>query len=204
MDAAFVGSWRPHRPQGPIMAQFTSPGPKYSVPGTTGYLDHIPTKTRAPAYSFHGLQGLRPPMDDSCSPGPQYYVPPSVTRNGKSRVPAHRFCGLPEVKTETTPGPSDYSIERANKHLYKCAPAQSLSFCHKPVQSNQTPGPDTYTLPRLVGPNTAYTHASPCYSINAMSKHNSHSDDLAKTPGPAAHPKVELEVYKKRAPMYTM
>ena len=36
MDGAWVGTWRPHRPRGPIMAQFTSPGPKYSIPGTTG------------------------------------------------------------------------------------------------------------------------------------------------------------------------
>ena len=36
MDGAFVGTWRPHRPRGPIMAQFTSPGPKYSIPGATG------------------------------------------------------------------------------------------------------------------------------------------------------------------------
>lgn len=36
MDGAFVGTWRPHRPRGPIMAQFTTPGPKYSIPGATG------------------------------------------------------------------------------------------------------------------------------------------------------------------------
>lgn len=36
VDGAWVGTWRPHRPRGPIMAQFTSPGPKYSIPGTTG------------------------------------------------------------------------------------------------------------------------------------------------------------------------
>ncbi|XP_065514293.1 uncharacterized protein LOC136002982 [Caloenas nicobarica] len=44
MDRARVGTWRPHGPWGPIMAQFTSPGPKYSVRGTTGYLNHNPLK----------------------------------------------------------------------------------------------------------------------------------------------------------------
>ncbi|XP_069653752.1 ciliary microtubule associated protein 1A-like [Haliaeetus albicilla] len=63
--------------------------------------------------------------------------------------------------------------------------------------------PGTYTLPRLAGPNTAYTHASPCYSMKGKSKHNGFAEDLSKTPGPAAFPKVELDIYKKRAPMYT-
>ncbi|XP_065496236.1 uncharacterized protein LOC135991480 [Caloenas nicobarica] len=43
MDRARVGTWRPHGPWGPIMAQFTSPGPKYSVRGTTG--DYCPEKS---------------------------------------------------------------------------------------------------------------------------------------------------------------
>ncbi|XP_075345477.1 ciliary microtubule associated protein 1A-like [Mycteria americana] len=201
MDGAWVGTWRPHRPRGPIMAQFTSPGPKYSIPGTTGYLDHNPTKTKAPAYTF---RGAKPPVADSCSPGPRYYVPPSITRNGKYVAPAQHICGLPKIKTEITPGPSDYSTDKANKHLYKCAPAQSMAFRHKAVTTDQTPGPGTYTLPRLVGPNTAYTHASPCYSLKGKSKHRGFAEDLSKTPGPAAFPKVELDVYKKRAPMYTM
>ncbi|KAM6107483.1 ciliary microtubule associated protein 1A-like [Phoenicopterus ruber ruber] len=176
MDGAWVGTWRPHRPRGPIMAHFTSPGPKYSIPGTT----------------------------DTCSPGPRYYVLPSITRNGKSVAPAQHICGLPKIKTEITPGPSDYATDKANKHLYKCAPAQSMAFRHKAVRTDQPPGPGTYTLPRLVGPNTAYTHASPCYSMTGKRKHNGFAEDLAKTPGPAAFPKVELDIYKKRAPMYTM
>ncbi|XP_075597685.1 uncharacterized protein LOC142599819 [Balearica regulorum gibbericeps] len=36
MDGAWVRTWRPHHPWDPILAQFTSPRPKYSVPGTTG------------------------------------------------------------------------------------------------------------------------------------------------------------------------
>ncbi|GAB0187579.1 outer dense fiber protein 3-like [Grus japonensis] len=200
-DGAYVGTWRPHRPRGPILAQFTSPGPKYSIPGTTGYLAHNPTKTKAPAYT---LRGAKPPMTDSSSPGPRYYVQPSITRHGKHTAPAQHICGLPKVKTEITPGPSDYSTDKADKHLYQCAPVQSMAFRHKALKTNQSPGPGTYTLPRLVGPNTAYTHASPCYSMKGKSKHNGFAEDLSKTPGPAAFPKVELDIYKKKAPMYTM
>ncbi|XP_049683113.1 outer dense fiber protein 3-like [Accipiter gentilis] len=201
VDGAWVGTWRPHRPRGPIMAQFTSPGPKYSIPGTTGYLVHNPTKTKAPAYTF---QRAKPPGTDSCSPGPRYYVQPSITRNGKYVAPAQHMGRLPKIMTEVTPGPSDYSTDKANQHLYKCVPSPSMAFRHKAFKTSETPGPGTYTLPRLVGPNTAYTHASPCYSMKGKSKHNSFAEDLAKTPGPAAFPKVEVDTYKKRAPVYTM
>lgn len=32
----WVGTWRPHRPRGPIAALYSSPGPKYALPGLTG------------------------------------------------------------------------------------------------------------------------------------------------------------------------
>ena len=32
----WVGSWRPHKPRGPIAAFYSSPGPKYALPGATG------------------------------------------------------------------------------------------------------------------------------------------------------------------------
>ncbi|XP_068265463.1 ciliary microtubule associated protein 1A-like [Nyctibius grandis] len=202
MDGAWVGTWRPHRPRGPIMAQFTSPGPKYSIPRATGYMAHDPTKLKAPVWTFHGT---KPPITDSRSPGPRYYVQPSITRNGKHVVPAHTFCGLPKIMTfDKTPGPSDYSTDRAGKHLYKCAPAPSMGFRLKAFKTDQSPGPNTYTLPRLLGPRTAYTHASPCYSMKGRSKHNDFAQDLSKTPGPAALPRLEMDICKKRAPKYTM
>ncbi|NXS99842.1 ODF3A protein, partial [Jacana jacana] len=105
MDGAWVGTWRPHRPRGPISAQYTSPGPKYGIRGTTGHLDHDPTKTKAPAYSIP--RGKLPSMT-SCSPGPCYLVPATVTRNGRHVAPAQPICGLPKIKTEVTPGPSKY------------------------------------------------------------------------------------------------
>lgn len=51
-DGAYVGTWRPHRPRGPILAQFTSPGPKYSIPGTTGK-----TTIARGVHHTHYLQG---------------------------------------------------------------------------------------------------------------------------------------------------
>ncbi|NWX48340.1 ODF3A protein, partial [Steatornis caripensis] len=107
MERAWVGTWRPHRPRGPVMAQFSSPGPKYSIPGTTGYLTHNPTKAKAPAYSF---QGPKHHKVYDCSPGPCYYIQSSITRNGKYVAPAQHMAGLPKKKTEVTPGPSEYPL----------------------------------------------------------------------------------------------
>ncbi|KAM6075552.1 ciliary microtubule associated protein 1A-like [Chlamydotis macqueenii] len=237
MDGAWVGTWRPHRPRGPVAAQFTGPGPKYSIPGTTGYRDHNPTKTKAPAYTFRGAGSL---VTESCSPGPRYYVQSSITRNGKYVAPAQPICGRHKIRTEVTPGPSeycfsstssgqakraslspcasglpshqltpgrrvperketrlsaascpflfglgqraqlhcssplllrpgDYSVDEADKHRYRRAPAHSMVFRHE-TKDERSPGPGTYTLPRLLGPRTAYTHASPCYSIRGKSK----------------------------------
>ncbi|XP_074023192.1 ciliary microtubule associated protein 1A-like [Numenius arquata] len=199
-NGPWVGTWRPHRPRGPVLAQFTSPGPKYGILGTTGHLAHNPTKTKAPAYSIP-LAKL-PPVT-SCSPGPRYFVPPEITRNGKYVSPAQHICGLPRIKTEITPGPSDYATEKANRQIFKRPPEQPMAFRHKEAQS-QTPGPGTYTLPRLVGPNTTYTTASPCYSMVGKGKRGGFAEDLARTPGPAAFPKVEVDVYKTKSPTYSM
>ncbi|NXB43469.1 ODF3A protein, partial [Leucopsar rothschildi] len=74
----------------------------------------------------------------------------------------------------------------------------------KDFKGYRTPGPAAYTLPRILGPHTAYTHAEPCYSMKWKSQYQSCFQDLAKTPGPAAFAKVDMDVYKPRAPKYTM
>ncbi|CAM4583837.1 unnamed protein product [Caretta caretta] len=200
-DSAWVGTWRPHRPRGPIMAHFTSPGPKYAIQGTTGYLKHNPTKRKAPAYTF---KGARPSLREACSPGPRYYVEPAMTRKGKEVAPAYTMCGRPKVKTEVTPGPSDYSTEKSKKHVYESAPVHSMSFRTGSFRVDSTPGPGAYTIPRVMGPNTVDKTASPCYSMKWKSKLGRFDEDLHKTPGPAAYKKTDTDVYKKRAPKYSM
>lgn len=86
----------------------------------------------------------------------------------------------------------DRGVGRGARHpsssLQQAWQAASLPLrrCSSPCRTHTRslpvplPGPGTYTLPRLVGPNTAYTHASPCYSIKGKSKHNSFAEDLAK------------------------
>ncbi|KAK2513939.1 hypothetical protein Q9966_015964 [Columba livia] len=166
-----------------------------------GYINHNPTKVKAPAYT---CRGAKAPAEGGCSPGPRYYVEPSMTRTGKYVAPAYAITGLPRIKTEITPGPSDYSPEKSNRHIFKCPPEPSMAFRNRGVKTNFTPGPGTYTLPRVLGPNTAHTPASPCYSMKSRSQRDRYDADLAKTPGPAALPKIELDVFKTRAPGYTM
>lgn len=43
----WVGTWRPHRPRGPIAAFYSSPGPKYALPGLTGITNLLDFRTAA-------------------------------------------------------------------------------------------------------------------------------------------------------------
>ncbi|XP_040543449.2 outer dense fiber protein 3-like [Gallus gallus] len=186
---------RPHL--GPV------PQPRAPVlhPGDNRLCGPQPPKARAPAYTF---RGTKPPAAGSCGPGPCYFVEPAITRNGKYVAPGAQLRGRPATKTTVTPGPSDYRTEAANRHVFKCPPVQSMAFRREPLRTDHPPGPGTYTLPRLMGPNTVYTSASPCYSVRGRSQRGRFDEDLAKTPGPAALPKVPVDAYKTRAPAYTM
>uniref|UniRef100_A0A8C6UQZ3 Uncharacterized protein n=1 Tax=Neogobius melanostomus TaxID=47308 RepID=A0A8C6UQZ3_9GOBI len=86
----WVGTWRPHRPRGPINAMYGSPGPKYALPGLTGEKQHSLSKVKAPSYSF-GIRHVPPPSNQS--PGPQYMVPSNVTRVGRVGTPAFSLYG---------------------------------------------------------------------------------------------------------------
>uniref|UniRef100_A0A672TF73 Outer dense fiber of sperm tails 3 like 1 n=1 Tax=Strigops habroptila TaxID=2489341 RepID=A0A672TF73_STRHB len=173
MDGAWVGTWRHHCPHGPIMAQFTSLGPKYSISGTTGkttiarggYLAHNPTKHKAPACTF---ERAKPPIAESCSPGPRYYVLPSITRNRKYVAPVQHICRLPKIKLEVTPRPIEF---------HSSSPSARTHTRSLPIA---LPGPGTYTLPRLVGPNTALIHTNPCCSMRGKSEHDGFAEDLSK------------------------
>ncbi|KAJ6652211.1 hypothetical protein lerEdw1_012977 [Lerista edwardsae] len=199
-SGGWVGTWRPHRPRGPVMAQFSSPGPKYSIQGATGYVSHIPTKRKAPAYSMHGS---RPPLSKECSPGP-YDVPGSMSHRGRKSAPAYTMAGRPRVKVDITPGPASYSPEKSNKVIYKRAPMHSMSFRTKGTKVDATPAPNMYVIPEVLGPHTVATTTSPCYTMVGKSKLGCFDEDLYKSPGPAAYRKPDTEIYKKRAPKYSM
>ncbi|XP_074086758.1 ciliary microtubule associated protein 1A [Macrotis lagotis] len=197
----WVGSWRPHHPRGPIMALYTSPGPKYMIPGTTGFVKHTPTKLRAPAYSFRGAPMV---LAENYSPGPRYSVNPKMLRTGKDLGPAYSILGRYQTKTIMTPGPGEYSPEKSIKYVFNSAPSHSISARTKSFRVDSTPGPAAYMLPMVMGPHTVGKVSQPSFSIKGRSKLGGFSQDLHKTPGPAAYRQTDIQVVKYRAPQYTI
>ncbi|XP_012507415.1 PREDICTED: outer dense fiber protein 3 isoform X2 [Propithecus coquereli] len=176
-EEVWVGTWRPHRPRGPIMALYSSPGPKYLIPPTTGFVKHTPTKLRAPAYSFRGAPML---LAENCSPGPRYSVNPKILRTGKDLGPAFSILGRYHTKTMLSPGPGDYFPEKSTKHVFDSAPSHSISARTKTFRVDSTPGPAAYMLPVVMGPHTVGKVSQPSFSIKGRSKLGSFSDDLHK------------------------
>uniref|UniRef100_A0A8C3TMZ9 ODF3A protein n=1 Tax=Catharus ustulatus TaxID=91951 RepID=A0A8C3TMZ9_CATUS len=151
--------------------------PRLFFPGHPG---HDPTMERAPEYSFGGTEC---PSAATCSPGPRYYIDSSISNTGKHVPQTALVTARSKTKIAVTPGPSETDL------------------CSLPIPF---PGPAAYTLPRVMGPRTASTPAAPCYSMTWKSQHQSCFQDMAKTPGPAAFVKVDLDVYKPKAPKFTM
>lgn len=199
----WVGSWRPHRPRGPIAAFYRGPGPKYLLPSNTGYRLHDPSRPRAPAFTF----GLRlPKQQTSCSPGPGYLVPARLTARGFSRSPAYSLHGRPRLAAlSLTPGPGRYFPERAGNATYPSAPRHSIAPRNWGIDAEQhTPGPAAYSVPSLLGPRVVGKVSAPTYSIYGRSSAGSFFEDLSKTPGPCAYHAVSPGIYKTRAPQFTM
>lgn len=133
IDEPWVGTWRPHKPRGPIAALYGSPGPKYALPaliGTKtelflkpetfircdkrpfvffckGISQHDPTKFKAPVFSF----GARhKEANTNCSPGPRYLIPSNITRKGRNGAPAFSIHGRPkQLQLFRVPGPGQRS-----------------------------------------------------------------------------------------------
>ncbi|XP_069739025.1 ciliary microtubule associated protein 1A-like [Phaenicophaeus curvirostris] len=198
----WVGTWRPHRPRGPIAALYTSPGPKYLLPSGLGFNLHDPSRRRAPAYSF----GLRPPgAREQLSPGPTYLVPPGITARGKAGSPAFSIHGRPRhLPPSSTPGPGRYSPERATHVVFRTAPACSLGARGRAGRSSQTPGPAAYQLPPVLGPRVVTKTSAPNYSISGRSRVGAFYEDHSKSPGPCGYNPVAADVYKQRAPRFSI
>lgn len=198
----WVGSWRPHRPRGPIAALYSSPGPKYGLPTNVGFTLHDPSRYRAPAYSF-GTRRFQ--EQESCSPGPGYLVPPNMTMRGKDWIPAYSIYGRPrDIMPFMTPGPGRYSPEKAGRLAYPSAPMYSLASRTKDFENDQTPGPAAYGLPAMIGPKVVGKPTAPNYSIYGRSMIGSFYEDLSKTPGPCNYRLVDTSIYKNRPPHYSM
>ncbi|XP_061869886.1 ciliary microtubule associated protein 1A-like [Colius striatus] len=198
-DNAWVGSWRPHRPRGPIAALYRGPGPKYMLPTNVGFQQHDLSRSRAPAYSF-GLRLEEQRRDRS--PGPVYLPPPGT---GKASPPAFSIHSRPrDLPLPRLPGPGSYSPERANRLAFPTAPAYTLHDRTKHSSILQTPGPAAYQLPPMLGPRVVDKSSSPSYSMSGRSNVGTFYQDLCKTPGPGNYHTVNADIYKRRAPQFSM
>ncbi|XP_028671157.1 outer dense fiber protein 3-B-like [Erpetoichthys calabaricus] len=198
----WVGSWRPHKPRGPIAALYGSPGPKYALPGATGTSQHDPRKYKYPAYSF-GVRHCS--LTNECSPGPGYLIPPNITKIGRDGTPAYSLYGRPkDLNQFRTPGPGEYSPEKAGRSSFYSAPAYSLSARSKGFRNDQTPGPAAYTLPPMLGPKAVTKSSAPFYSLRGKSTIGSFHEDLQKTPGPGTYKVTDPNIYKSKLPQFSM
>ncbi|XP_060778876.1 ciliary microtubule associated protein 1B-like [Neoarius graeffei] len=198
----WVGSWKPHRPRGPIAALYSGPGPKYALPGATGINEHDPRKWKAPAYSF-GIRHRQ--IRESCTPGPAYLIPSNTTRIGHDGNPAYSLYSRPkDLQPLQTPGPGTYHPEKAASKTFHSSPAYSLSARTKLFRNDQTPGPAAYMLPAVLGPISVCKRSAPNISLSGRSKKGSFHEDLKKTPGPGTYRIVDTNFYRSKSPQYSI
>ncbi|KAM6937882.1 ciliary microtubule associated protein 1B [Xenentodon cancila] len=201
-DAPWVGTWRPHRPKGPIAALYGSPGPKYALPGLTGNFEHDPTKWKAPMFSFGGRHEE---PNSNCSPGPRYLIPSNINRLGYCCTPAFSLHSRPkQPQLVQVPGPGQYSPEHSGKLTFRSAPAYSLTGRRKYGSNNNIPGPATYTLPPMIGSKGVAVPSARYCKLSGRRETGSFHEDLKKTPGPAAYEVVDPYVSRQRPPQYSM
>lgn len=75
---------------------------------------------------------------------------------------------------------------------------------HLSLLEDNTPSPNSYTLPPLLGPKVPTKASVPSYSMAGRADTGSFSEDLAKSPGPGRYNIVPPDVYSKRSPAYSM
>ena len=87
-------------------------------------------------------------------------------------------------------------------HYSSIAIVTNLCSCCAP--EDNTPSPNSYQLPSLLGSKVPNKRSSAAYSMAYRSSTGAFSEDLAKTPGPGHYNAVAPNVYVKKAPVYSM
>ncbi|XP_074662415.1 ciliary microtubule associated protein 1A-like [Tubulanus polymorphus] len=189
----------------PIAAEYSSPGPCYKVPEMLGNKSHDPRSGYfiAPAYSFGIKHGK---FLDDCSPGPCYLPDSLVNRHGRDGTPKYSLYGRPrDCLAFQTPGPGAYSPEKAGPSAYRNHPIHSFGCRHKSRKADQSPAPNNYSLPQMVGKTPqSMKKSAPCYSLTGRQTTGSFHEDLQKTPGPGTYNTVDPNLYKVKQPLHSM
>ncbi|XP_014662383.1 PREDICTED: outer dense fiber protein 3-like [Priapulus caudatus] len=193
----------PNRPV--IAAKERGPGPgRYALPSTVGFNTHDFTKHMNPAHSFgHRLEN--PMFRKDSSPGPTYFINSSVTRWGRDGTPAYSISGrLRDINSFSTPAPGTYSPEQVHPQGERHAPAYSMGSRTRYRQHDNVPSPSCYSLPHLLGSKVPHKGSSPSYTMTGRSKTGAFSEDLAKTPGPNCYTLITPDLFRRKAPAYSM
>jgi len=193
------------KPRGPIAAMYGSPGPCYGLPGLCGQRQHDPRSVhrKGPAYPF-GLRHGK--FTDDCSPGPAYNVSAKIYRDGKDGTPHYSLYSRPKDSTMfRTPGPGAYAPESSGPMAYYHHPEYSFGTRHRQRRSDNTPAANAYSLDHMIMRTVrAGKRSAPASSMRPKTHPGAFYEDLAKTPGPAAHKVTNADLYKNKQPLYSM
>uniref|UniRef100_A0A667ZXG2 Ciliary microtubule associated protein 1B n=1 Tax=Myripristis murdjan TaxID=586833 RepID=A0A667ZXG2_9TELE len=138
-----VGSWKPHKPRGPISAHYTSPGPKYALPPLIGK-NNITMNVLGSQTQFY----LGPPKVW----GPAAYTLPPVLGPHTlttTTAPSYSLYGRSnkggfQEDLQKSPGPGTYKVvdpcvSKRRAPWYSMRGRNIISY-----DTRETPGPGTY------------------------------------------------------------
>ncbi|XP_062998678.1 protein CIMAP1C [Elgaria multicarinata webbii] len=188
-----------------ISAKFKGPGPgKYGRHPCTGITEHDFTKYTEPAYSMR-VKSKERLITVVESPGPCYYVDPSLSHVGIWKPVSFR---MPQERKRTsiipTPAPNEYYVEKIHPLEEPNAPAYTIGVRTRYWESNPFPAPNRYTLPGTLGPRLPVKACAPCLSMASSASVWSYAKDLVRGPGPAMYTIPEADIYLHHQPAYSI
>jgi hypothetical protein len=197
----------PTTPRKSIAAMHCGPGPaNYLLPGGCGFHSHDYTKQRNPAFSF-GARYKISSVGTRDSPGPAHYVVQSqVIRVGKNGTPSYSLFSRAKEDSLSvhTPAPDTYRVEQCRPHREPKAPSFSFGVRTPHRQKQESPSPNSYKLPSLLGSDVVGRRSSAAFSMTGRSKIGSFHEDRQKTPGPGKYKVTHPSVTKTQHPCYSM
>ena len=186
-------------PRAPVFAAYTSPGPKYKLPTLTGSREHdiYSLYTKAPSFAF-GSRHKQFPV--SGSPGPKLSQT-AIYRDGVEGSPKYSLKSrIKQRRTDCTPSPVVYNLEKSKSQVYNNAPQYSISLPRRSHSVDFTPAPK-YDLPTMMCETKQSTkRRAPAYSMRPKNSWM----PAPESPGPAVYNVISTDIYRNKAPIYSV
>lgn len=193
------------RPRQNIAAQYSGPGPVYALPGLVGQSNHDSRSIhrKGPAYNFGVRHGK---FKDDCSPGPCYLPQNKYYRDGADGTPHYSlYSRNADLTAFKTPGPGAYNNENNGPQTCYSPPKYSFGTRHRSRRTDNTPGPNNYSLPSVIGlTKESHMTQAPNYTLVGRRSMGNFDEDLARTPGPGAYAVPKANTYRSAAPEFSM